>query len=191
VNVIVACEFSGVVRDAFNRAGHTAVSVDLEPSETPGPHIQADILQMLDNGGAAWADLLIAFPPCTDLSSSGARWFAEKGPKRQLDAIMFVRALMAARVPRIAVENPIGILSSVIAKPTQIIQPWEFGHGERKATCLWLTNLPPLRPTNIVDGREPKVHYMSPGPNRGRERSRTYTGIAEAMAAQWGDVTNG
>jgi hypothetical protein len=130
----------------------------------------------------------IAFPPCTDLAVSGARWFKEKGPQRQLDAIMFVRALLAAPIPHIALENPIGILSSVIAKPDQIIQPHWFGHGEVKATCLWLKNLPPLVPTDIVEGRQPRVHYASPGPDRWKERSRTLPGIAKAMAEQWGSL---
>jgi len=130
-------------------------------------------------------DLMIAHPPCTDLAVSGARWFHKKQAE-QAAALDFVRALMAAPIPRIAIENPISIISSRIRKPDQIIQPWQFGHGETKAACLWLTNLPPLTPTNVVDGREARVHRMAPGPNRWRERSRTFPGIAAAMAQQWG-----
>lgn len=183
MRVLVNCEFSGVVRDAFIRAGHRAWSCDIEATEVDGPHLRMDAIDAANLPG--W-DLMLAFPPCTDLAVSGARYFKAKGPRRQLDAIMFVRALLAAPIPRIAVENPIGILSSVIARPDQIVQPWMFGHGETKATCLWLKGLPKLEATEIVDGREPRVHFMSPGPNRGRERSRTLPGFAAAMASQWG-----
>ena len=132
-------------------------------------------------------DLMIAHPPCTHLAVSGARWFKDKA-REQADALDFVRALLDAPIPRIALENPISVISTRIRKPDQIIQPWQFGHGETKATCLWLKNLPLLTPTDVVDGREARIHRMPPGPNRARERSRTYTGIAEAMATQWGEL---
>lgn len=131
--------------------------------------------------------MLIAFPPCTHLAVSGARWFKDKA-KEQADALRFVRELMDAPIPRIAIENPISVISTKIRKPDQIIQPWMFGHGETKATCLWLKNLPPLKPTQIVDGREARVHRASPGPDRWKERSRTLPGIAKAMAEQWGSL---
>jgi hypothetical protein len=182
VRVLVACEFSGIVRDAFIAAGHDAVSCDLLPSERPGPHIEGDVLDALDQ---EW-DLLIAHPPCTYLAVSGARWFKDR-PLEQMRALAFVSYLLDAPIPRIALENPVSVISSHIRKPDQIIQPWMFGHGEVKATCLWLKNLPKLVPTDIVDGRTPRVHHASPGPNRWKERSRTLPGIAAAMAAQWGD----
>lgn len=181
MRVLVACEFSGVVRRAFRDRGHDAWSCDLLPTESPGPHIEGDVLEHLDDG---W-DLMIAHPPCTHLAVSGARWFKDKR-KEQEEALMFVRALMEAPIRHIALENPISIISTRIRKPDQIIQPWQFGHGETKATCLWLKNLPPLRPTNIVVGREARVHRMPPGPDRWKARSRTLPGIAEAMAEQWG-----
>lgn len=180
MKVLVACEFSGTVRNAFRRLGHFAVSCDLLPSEDDGPHIQADVLGVLDYG---W-DLMIARPPCTHLAVSGARWFKEKRLE-QADALAFVSKLLDAPIPRIALENPISIISSCIRKPDQIIQPWQFGHGEVKATCLWLKGLPKLAPTDIVKGRHARVHLMPPGPERWKERSRTMTGIAEAMADQW------
>jgi len=182
MKVLVACEFSGVVRDAFIRRGHDAWSCDVLRTESPGPHYQCDVLQVLESD--AW-DLMIAHPPCTHLASSGARWFKDK-VEEQLEAVGFVRELMVAPIPRIAIENPIGVLSTYLRKPDQIIQPWQFGHGETKATCLWLKGLPPLTPTNIVDGRVARVHREPPGPNRWKNRSRTYLGIAEAMAEQWG-----
>ncbi len=186
MRVLVACEFSGVVRDAFASAGHNAMSCDLLPSERPGKHYQGDALDALwDNPGKF--DLLIAHPPCTHLAVSGARWFAEKR-QEQADALEFVRELLAAPVPRICLENPISIISSRIRKPDQIIQPWQFGHGETKATCLWLKNLPKLMPTQIVDGRQARVHREPPGPDRWKNRSRTFTGIAAAMADQWGNL---
>jgi len=184
VMVLVACEFSGIVRDAFIERGHDAVSCDLLPSERPGPHIQGDVLEHLADG---W-DLTIAFPPCTYLAASGARWWAGR-QREQAEAIEFVRVLLAAPIPQIALENPVGRLSAAVRKPDQIIQPWQFGHGETKATCLWLKGLPLLRPTDLVLWREARVHRMSPGPNRGRERSRTLPGIAAAMAEQWGGLT--
>jgi len=141
------------------------------------------VLDILDDG---W-DLMIAHPPCTHLAVSGSRWFAKKQDEQQ-EALDFVRTLLDAPIPHIALENPISIISSRIRKPDQIIQPWQFGHGETKATCLWLKGLPKLAPTNIVDGREARVHRMSPGPNRWKERSRTFSGIAAAMAEQWGEI---
>ena len=180
MRVLVACEFSGAVREAFRARGHDAWSCDLLETEIPGQHIVGDVLGVIGDG---W-DLMIAHPPCTHLAVSGARWWKDKA-QEQADALEFVRALMAAPIDRIALENPVSKISSAIRKPDQIVQPWEFGHGETKATCLWLKGLPKLRPTDVVEGREPKVHHMAPGPNRWRERSRTYAGIARAMAAQW------
>jgi site-specific DNA-cytosine methylase len=188
MKVLVACEFSGVVRDAFIRAGHLAMSCYLLPSETEGPHYQGDIADILDmerrNSTHSSFDLMIAHPPCTHLAVSGARWFKDK-QREQEEALEFVQKLMDAPIDRICIENPISIISSRIRKPDQIIQPWMFGHGETKATCLWLKNLPPLKPTNIVSGRENRVHRMPPGPDRWKERSRTFPGIAAAMAQQW------
>lgn len=181
MRVLVACEFSGIVRDAFIRRGHDAVSCDLLPSEAPGPHIQGDVLMNLHG----W-DIMVAFPPCTHLCSSGARWFAGKQIE-QAEALRFVNLLLNAPVPKIAVENPVGVISTRIRKPNQIIQPWGFGHGEVKATCLWLKNLMPLVSTGAVPERVARVHRMAPSPERWKERSRTYTGIAEAMADQWGN----
>lgn len=183
MRVLVACEYSGVVRDAFRARGHDAWSCDLLPSEAdPTFHIEGDVLPLLDGG---W-DLLVAHPPCTDLAVSGARWFPEKrADGRQQRSLEFVRALLDAPIPRIALENPVSIISSVIRKPDQVIQPWMFGHGETKATCLWLKGLPPLVPTDVVAGREQRVHRMPPGPDRWKERSRTFPGIAAAMADQW------
>lgn len=184
MRVAVICEFSGTVRDAFTRLGHEAMSFDLEMSETEGHHYAGDIM---DIPWTWWKrfDLAICHPPCTHLAVSGARWFKDK-QKEQAEALEFVRYLMDLPISRIAIENPISIISSKIRKPDQIIQPWMFGHGETKATCLWLKNLPKLEPTNVVDGRENRIHKMPPGPNRWKERSRTYKGIAEAMASQWG-----
>ena len=181
--VLVACEYSGRVRDAFIRAGHDAMSCDLLPTEVPGPHHQGDVRDVL---AGDW-DLLVAHPPCTHLSVSGARWFNDKRGE-QAEALAFVWTLLQAPVPRIALENPVSIISSHYGKPAQTIQPWQFGHGETKATCLWLKNLPPLTPTNIVEGREARVHRMPPGPDRWKERSRTFEGVAAAMAAQWGPL---
>ena len=179
-SVLVACEYSGRVRDAFSASGWDAWSCDLLPTDSPGNHHLGPVEEVLHRG---W-DLMIAHPPCTHLAVSGARWFKDKQQEQQ-SALSFVRLLLDAPIPYIALENPISIISSHIRKPSQIIQPWQFGHGETKATCLWLKNLPLLSPTNIVEGREAKVHRMPPGPNRWKERSRTYTGIASAMAAQW------
>lgn len=184
MRVLVACEYSGRVRDAFARRGHFAVSCDLLPAEQPqGWHVQGDVLKLIER---KW-DLLIAHPPCTHLAVSGARHFAAKQASGvQQQALDFVAALLGAPVERIALENPVSIISSRIRKPDQVIQPWQFGHGETKATCLWLKGLPKLVPTEIVEGRENRVHRMPPGPDRWKERSRTYQGVAEAMAAQWG-----
>ena len=184
MQVAVICEFSGIVRDAFKRKGHYAVSFDLLPTEEPGKHYQGDIMALpLD----FWKqfDIAICHPPCTHLAVSGARWFKYK-QKEQAEALDFVRYLLNLPIEKIALENPISVISTKIRKPDQIIQPWQFGHGETKATCLWLKNLPPLQPTNIVDGRKARIHRMPPGPDRWKERSRTYPGVAQAMAEQWG-----
>lgn len=184
--VLVACEFSGVVRDAFARRGWDAWSCDLLPSEAGGKHFQGDVLLHL---AAGWWDLLIAHPPCTYLAVSGARWW--KGREyEQAEALDFVSLLLGAPVRRIALENPIGRISTAIRKPDQIIQPWQYGHGEVKATCLWLKNLPKLQPTNVVEGRHARVHREPPGADRWKNRSRTLLGIAEAMAEQWGALDN-
>lgn len=184
MRVLVACEFSGTVRDAFRALGHNAWSCDLLPTEVPGPHFECDVRYILANS-KPW-DLMIAHPPCTHLAVSGARWFKDK-QQEQADALEFVRALMDAPIPRICIENPVSVISSRIRKPDQTIQPWQFGHGEVKATCPWLKGLPKLQPTNIVEGREARVHRMPPGPDRWKERSRTFAGIAEAMASQWSE----
>jgi len=183
MRVLVACEYSGTVRDAFIRTGHDAMSCDLLPTDVPGPHYQGNVLNVIGDG---W-DLMISHPPCTHLAVSGARWFKEK-QKEQAEALEFVRLLLAAPIPSIALENPVSIISSRIRKPNQVIQPWQFGHGETKATCLWLKNLPLLKPTNIVEGREARIHRMPPSPDRWKERSKTYAGIAAAMAEQWGTL---
>ena len=185
MKVLVACEYSGRVRDAFLAAGHDAISCDLLPTDSNGPHYQGDIADILENG---W-DLMVAHPPCTHLAVSGARHFAaKKASGVQDEALNFVRLLLNANIKHIALENPISIISSRIRKPDQIIQPWMFGHGETKATCLWLKNLPKLTPTNIVDGRHPRIHLMPPSSDKWKKRSETYLGIAEAMAKQWGNL---
>ena len=200
MRVLVACEFSGVVRDAFRARGHSALSCDILPCERgPTHHLQMDIRSALATAGRSlgdgWEpDLLIAHPPCTYLCNSGVRWlFGGKGsaidPVRWLamkKAAAFFLDLWGAKIPRIAVENPIPHGYAELPKYTQIVQPWMFGHGETKATCLWLKNLPPLMPTKVVDGRKPRVHHASPSPDRWKERSRTIAGLAEAMADQWG-----
>lgn len=182
MRVLVACEFSGIVREAFAKHGHDAWSCDFLPTEIPGNHIQDDVLRHLHKN---W-DLMIAHPPCTHLAVSGARWFKDK-QYQQIAALQFVLDLMEAPIARICIENPISIISSAIRKPDQIIQPWMFGHGETKATCLWLKNLPKLTPTNIVDGREQRVFRLPPSKDRWKVRSRTFQGIADAMADQWGN----
>lgn len=183
MRVLIACEYSGIVREEFKRMGHDAWSCDLLPSEIPGNHYQCNVLEILNEG---W-DLMICHPPCTHTAVSGARWFNLKKQK-QKKAIEFVKKLMLAPIPRIGTEQPVSIISSAIRKPDQIIQPWQFGHGETKSTCLWLKNLPPLIPTKIVSGREQRIWKMPPSENRWKERSRTYKGIAEAMAQQWGKL---
>jgi len=182
MRVLVACEYSGTVRDAFIAAGHEALSCDLLPTDNPGPHYQGDVRDVLHDG---W-DLMIAHPPCTHLAVSGARWFKDK-QEEQAEALAFVRLLLDAPIDRIALENPVSVISSRIRKPDQIIQPWQFGHGETKATCLWLKGLPKLTPTDIVDGREARVHKLPPSADRWKIRSTTYPGIAAAMAQQWSD----
>lgn len=200
MRVLVACEYSGAVRDAFRALGHEAMSCDLLPTEVEGPHYQGDVKDIINDG---W-DLMVAHPPCTYLTVAGVRWLyhpedkhlptSERRPhpsypnrrKDQEEGLEFVQYLMDAPVPKIAIENPISIISSRIRKPDQVIQPWMFGHGETKATCLWLKGLPKLVPTNIVEGREARVHMMPPGPDRWKERSRTFAGIANAIASQWG-----
>ena len=182
MKVLIACEFSGIVREAFRSRGHDAWSCDLLPTDVPGPHYQGPVENVLKL--KQW-DLMIAHPPCTHLAVSGARWFKEKRVE-QAKALDFIRLLLDAPIPRIALENPISIISTKIRKPDQIIQPWQFGHGETKATCLWLKNLPKLKPTNVVEGRIARVHHEPPGPDRWKNRSRTFTGIAEAMVEQWG-----
>lgn len=200
MKILVACEFSGIVRDAFRAAGHDAWSCDLLPSEAPSPyHLQGNVLEYLD-GIEFWPmpnasthfdrpfkvkwDLMIAHPPCTHLAVSGARWFKDKH-QEQRDALSFVKLLMSAPIPRIAIENPVSVLSTKIRKPDQIIQPWQFGHGETKAICLWLKNLPLLTPTDIVSGRAHRIHKEPESPERWKNRSRFYVGIAKAMANQW------
>lgn len=195
MNILVACEESGIVRKAFAQAGHTATSIDLLPTSLEcthknEKHIVGDLYEHLtmDTRPGEY-DLLIAFPPCTHLCSSGARWFAQKQKDgRQAQAIDFFLFLANLEIDRIAIENPIGIMSTKWRKPDQIIQPWQFGHGETKATCLWLKNLPVLEPTDIVDGRENRIHKMPPSADRSKLRSKTYPGIAAAMAKQWGDL---
>ncbi len=180
-SVLVACEFSGVVREAFKARGYDAWSCDLLPSEIRGQHIEGDVRNVLDWG---WT-LMVAHPPCTHLASSGARWFRDK-LGAQGEALEFVAALLNAPIPHIALENPVGVISSRIRKPDQITQPWQYGHGETKATCWWLKNLPELQPTEIVEGREGRVWKMGPSDHRWKDRSRTLPGMARAIAGQWG-----
>lgn len=185
MRILIACEFSGVVRRAFRKRGHESWSCDLLPSDDNSEfHFTQDIDDMLRHKG--W-DMMIAFPPCTHLAVSGARHFeAKRKDGRQQEAINFFMKLINTDIPKIAVENPIGIMSTVYRKPDQIIQPWQFGHGETKATCLWLKNLPELKPTKIVSGRESRIHRLPPSKDRWKLRSITYQGIADAMADQWG-----
>jgi hypothetical protein len=185
MRVLIACEYSGAVRRAFRERGHDAFSCDLLPAEDGSVyHLQGDAVEIAR--ATDW-DLMVAFPPCTDLAVSGARHFeAKRADGRQQAGVDFFLALARAPIPRIAIENPVSVISSLWRKPDQVIQPWMFGHGETKATCLWLKGLPHLVPTQIVSGRHPRVHLMSPGPDRANERARTYPGIAEAMAEQWG-----
>jgi len=195
MKVLVACEYSGIVRDAFAVKGHDAWSCDILPTESPGNHIQDDVLKHLDKD---W-DLMIAHPPCTHLAVSGARWFTEgkKDWSLQVEALDFVRKLLNAPIDKIALENPVSVISTKIRKPNQIIQPFEYGHDVTKKTCLWLKNLPNLKPTKIVkpdivlvNGKKmSRMHYESfklPSKERSKVRSKFYTGIANAMAEQWG-----
>lgn len=186
MKILIACELHGRVRDTFQARGHDVWSCDLLPCENGliGKHLIGDVRIWLANPSWKW-DMVIAFPPCTHLAVSGARWFKFKR-KVQKEAIQFFMDLVNAPIPKIAIENPISIMSTYYRKPDQIIQPWQFGHGETKATCLWLKGLPKLQPTNIVDGREQRVHKMSLSKDRGKLRSITYQGIADAMAKQWG-----
>ena len=184
MKVLIACEYSGRVRDAFTRQGHDVTSCDMLPTDVPGKHYQGDVTNILDQG---W-DMMVAFPPCTHLAVSGARWFKEKrADGRQQAALGFVQLLMDANIDKIAIENPVSIISSHIRKPDQTIQPWQYGHGETKRTCLWLKNLPLLTPTAIVEGREQRVWKLPPSEDRWKLRSQTYQGIADAMADQWSD----
>ncbi len=189
MNILVACECSGRVKKAFRERGHEAYSCDLKPSEFIGDksHFQCDVRKLHFHYLIEWKwwDLIIAHPDCTYLAVSGARWWKGR-EQEQTEAIEFVKWIANLPVEHIAIENPIGILSTVWRKPDQIIQPWMFGHGEVKATCLWLKNLTKLKPTNIVEGRYPRVHLETPSP----DRSRTYQGIADAMAEQWGNLDN-
>lgn len=192
MRVLIACEFSGIVRDAFLARGHDAISCDLLPSEAPGPHLQCDV-RSLD---LSMYDLMIAHPPCTYLAISGMPYFNRPGRRElQEEALEFVRWLLEAPVAHIALENPVSVISTRIRKPDCIIHPWQFGNDDKKTTCLWLKDLPALIPTDVLepqywDGKKftytPHNHYEPPGPNRSKNRSRTYTGIAAAMATQWG-----
>ena len=185
MKVLVACEMSGRVRDAFIAKGHDAISCDLLPSERPGPHYQGDVFDIIGNG----FDMMIAFPPCTRLCNSGVRWLKERELWYDLgQAQSFFNELLDCGITKICIENPIQhkyARELIGVKYSQIIQPWMFGHGETKATCLWLKNLPLLKPTNIVSGRDDRIHRMKPGPERSMMRSRTFEGIAKAMSEQW------
>lgn len=185
VRVLVACECSGKVRDAFIARGHEAMSCDIEPTDRPGPHYQGDVFDVIDY---PW-DLMIAFPPCTHQAVSGAKHFeAKRMDGRQQSGVSFFMRLAKCDIPMKCLENPVSIISSLWRKPDQIIQPWQFGHGETKSTCLWLEGLPKLEPTNIVEGREQRIWKMPPSEDRAKLRSETFDGIAEAMADQWGDL---
>lgn len=187
MKVLVACEFSGVVRDTFAKRGHYAMSCDLLPTDKPGNHYWGDIWDIIDND---W-DLMIAHPPCTYLCNSGVRWLGGNPSRfrKMVDASFFFYQILHNQCPKVCVENPIPhkyAMAGIQRKYDQIIQPWQFGHGETKATCLWLKGLPKLEPTKIVDGREARIHKMPPSKDRGKLRSITYQGIADAMAEQWG-----
>ena len=198
MRVLIACEYSGTVRDAFLRLGHDAMSCDLLPTEKTGPHYQGDVIDIISLG---W-DLMIAHPPCTYLSVSGMHWTARglRDPQLTEDALDFVRQLLNAPIERIALENPVSIISTRIRPPDQIVQPYEYGHDPSKKTCLWLKNLPPLKPTDYIQPRiiEGKKRWsnqtntgqnrLSPSPDRWKHRSATYSGIASAMADQWGSL---
>jgi hypothetical protein len=185
MKVFVGGEYSGIIRDAFIRKGHEAVSCDFLDTEKAGPHYKGDLFDLIDY---PW-DLAIFHPPCTDTAVSGAKHFEQKKlDGRQYKSVAFFMQIVrrSEHIPRVCIEHPVSIMSSLWRKPDQVIQPWQFGHGETIATCLFLKGLPVLKPTKIVDGREPKVHFMPPGPERWKDRSRTYAGIGEAMADQWG-----
>lgn len=191
MKVLVACEYSGIVRDAFIRKGHDAMSCDLLPTESHGPHYQGDVFDVINDG---W-DMMIAHPPCTHIAVSGAAWFKEKiADGRQQQGIDFFMSMINAPVEKICVENPVCIMSRVYRKPDQIVHPWMFGHMEQKATCLWLKGLPKLTETDNVKkhmmelpkNMRERLHYLSPGPDRWKLRSKTFSGIANAMAEQWG-----
>lgn len=181
LRVLAACEFSGRVRDAFIALGHEAFSCDIVDSDSPGPHFKCDVFDVINQ---SW-DLVIAFPPCTHLAASGARWWPSK-IQEQGEAIEFVKELWRRGPAKMAIENPVGRLSSAWMKPSQIIQPWQFGHGETKSTCLWIRGLPLLQATKVVDGRNARIHWMGESKARQKQRSLTYQGVAEAMAQQWG-----
>lgn len=187
MRVFLGAEYSGIVRDAFIMRGHEVISCDFLDTEIDGPHYKGDLFDLIDYP----FDLAIFHPPCTDLSVSGAKHFKEKRKDgRQYKSMALVMQIVrrSEHIPMVAIENPVSIISSLWRKPDQVIQPWQFGHGETKATCLWLKNLPLLVPTNIVDGRSDRIHKMPPSPDRWKERSRTYKGIAGAMADQWGEL---
>jgi len=198
MKVLIGCEFSGTVRDAFTARGHYAMSCDLLPTTAPGLHYQGDVFDAIKMED--W-DLAVFHPPCTYLTGSGERWFKDQPPRKsgvpvgadrraeRVKAITFFMALWECGIPRIAIENPIGVMSTVFRKPDQVVQPWMFGHGETKATCLWLKNTPPLIPTDIVEGREQRLFLLPNTPDRWALRSLTYPGIAQAMAEQWGSYT--
>ena len=195
MKVLIACEYSGKVRDAFINAGHDAISCDLLEGEGQyhKDHYKGDVFDIINNTrndvSLKNIDLLIAFPPCTHLCSSGARYHeAKRKSGVQQEAVKFFMALVNAPIDKICIENPVGIMSTHYQKPTQYIQPWEYGHGETKKTGLWLKNLPKLKPTNIVSGREQRVHLLPPSEDRWKLRSTTYQGIADAMAQQWGTI---
>jgi hypothetical protein len=186
VKVLIACEYSGTVRDAFLALGHDAMSCDLLPTDAPGPHYTGSLFDVIDY---PW-DLAIFHPPCTHLAVSGSRHFeAKRMDGRQQAAVSFFMQIVrrSEHIPRTAIENPVCIMSTMYRKPDQVIQPWMFGHGETKATCFWLKGLQPLVPTDVVEGREPRIHRMAPSPDRWKERSKTYAGVAKAMAEQWGN----
>lgn len=185
MRVLVGCERSGAVRDAFLRAGHEAMSCDMEETRAPGPHYRGDVFDVIDY---PW-DLAIFHPPCTHTAVSGSRHFAAKRMDgRQQAGVSFFMALIrrSEHIPRVALEQPVSIMSSLYRRPDQIVQPWMFGHGETKATCLWLKGLPLLRATSVVEGREARIHRMPPSDDRSEKRSETYAGIAQAMAEQYG-----
>lgn len=185
MKVLVACEYSGRVRDAFRKLGHDAISCDLLPTEAPGPHVQGDCIPVIAQGG--W-DIIVMHPPCTHLAVSGNRWYGKgtEGHSKRLEAVQWTMDLWRLAIEnslKVCMENPVGVLPM---KPTQYIQPWQFGHGETKKTGLWLHNLPLLEPTSTVEGREDRIHKMPPSHERGKLRSLTYQGIADAVAEQWG-----